>query len=231
MMVSQILRHDDPGLRLFLASILKKMCTMSGSVELEHVAGRQLEAYVRHTTTLTSSWKKVIVKTGLDFDSFISTRVSNFNIWEELGHGAHGRACLVSGGLKHAVGVLKFFHESTDAKQDAAAEERAWKRVYAELAPVRGVRVVQVMQRWTLLMPWFAPPTRDSTTLAAIEKTLRDNFHKKGLEHQDVKWRNIGVYTSEGAVKVVVFDLTGLRQNQDDGWIKTAVASLREGLA
>jgi len=39
----------------------------------------------------------------------IAGAVKNFFLLEDLGHGADGRAFLVSGGTKRAVGVLKFF--------------------------------------------------------------------------------------------------------------------------
>ena len=80
-----------------------------------------------------------------------------FFLWEDLGHGADGKAFLVSGGTKGAVGVLKFFF--TDAESKAKHELRMWNEVYAHLPPVaQTVRVVTVMVQTTLLIPWFQCP-------------------------------------------------------------------------
>eukprot|EP00977_Amphora_coffeiformis_P001894 scaffold362_cov176-Amphora_coffeaeformis.AAC.20 len=118
-------------------------------------------------------------------------------LWEDLGRGADGRAFLVSGGTKGAVGVLKFFFQ--DPEQKAMHEERMWKEVYSHLSPVaKIVRIVRFMGQTALLMPWFQCPERTKSTLDAVEKTLREDFMKKGIRHSDVAWRNVGVYYEDG---------------------------------
>jgi hypothetical protein len=46
--------------------------------------------------------------------------VKNFYLWEDLGHGADGRAFLVSGGTRGAVGVLKFFFQGDPEAKNLA---------------------------------------------------------------------------------------------------------------
>ena len=64
----------------------------------------------------TSAWKKAPEWRSLNFSLCISTCVKNYFFWEDLGRGADGRAFLVSGGSKGAVGVLKFFFKDAETK-------------------------------------------------------------------------------------------------------------------
>jgi len=180
----------------------------------------------------SSIWKKAPSQSSLDFNLCISRAVKLFFLWEDLGHGADGRAFLVSGGTKGAVGVLKFFFQ--DPERKAQHEERMWKEAYSHLSPVaKTVRIVRVMGQTALLMPWFQGPERTKSTLDAVEKTLREDFLEKGIRHGDVAWRNVGVYLCEdGQTKAVVFDMQQVHfvESQDD-WVTPAVASLSERLA
>lgn len=128
----------------------------------------------------------------MNFDLCVSMAVSNFYLWEDLGHGADGRAFLVSGGTKGAVGVLKFFYKDEDVS--AEHERQIWKKIYPHLLPVsQMLQTVKVMQHTALLMPWFQSPERTLETCNAVETTLREDFQRKGFCHDDVAWRNIGV--------------------------------------
>lgn len=51
---------------------------------------------------------------------------------------------------------------------------------------------------------------------------------KKGIRHDDVAWRNVGVYREGDQTKAVVFDMRRVHVEQDphDDWVTTAVDSL-----
>ena len=73
-------------------------------------------------------------------------------------------------------------------------------------------------------------PDDRSNVLGLVEETLETQFASKGLVHEDVAWRNIGLYKDGAHRKAVVFDL-GRVQNSDktDGgnWVNNAIAKLR----
>jgi hypothetical protein len=79
-------------------------------------------------------------------------------------------------------------------------------------------------------MPHFAAVKDQDrlNTLELVRATLTAKFASKGLVHEDVAWRNIGVYKDGGVTKAVVFDLNRVRtQNKtDDSWVDTAMAKL-----
>jgi Family of unknown function (DUF5898) len=177
----------------------------------------------------TSAWKKAPNWNSLNFNLCISNRVKNYFIWEDLGRGADGRAFLVSGGTKGAVGVLKFFFK--DDKAQAQKEESRWKGVYSRLpVVVHSLRVTRVMGHTALLMPWFQTPQRTQATLDVVAKTLREDFLANGFRHGDVAWRNVGVYRESvnGELRAVVFDMQKVDpcNEADSDWVSSAVASL-----
>ena len=105
-----------------------------------------------------------------------------------------------------------------------------WEKVYGHLPPVATTRIVTVMGQTALLMPWFQRPERTKSTLDAVEKTLREDFLGKSIRHDDVAWRNVGVYCVNGELKAVVFDMQKVHcvNNQQDGWVTSAVGSLSQ---
>lgn len=214
---------NDKSLPLKLASVIKKMMLARQVTE---------PTVLRFANATTSIWKKAPNFSNLNFKLCISGAVKRFFLWEDLGHGADGRAFLVSGGTRGAVGVLKFFYK--DPEKKAQHEERIWKQVYSHLPPVDStVRTVQVMSQAALLMPWFQCPERTKSTLDAVEKTLREDFMAKGFRHDDVAWRNVGVYYGDdGQTKAVVFDMQQVYvvENKEKDWVKSAVMSLSQKL-
>jgi len=219
---TKIIEWDDRALPVVLASVIKKMM-------LARIEGAP--AVLRIANETTSAWKRAPAESTLDFGLCISSAVKNFFLWEDLGHGADGRAFLVSGGTKGAVGVLKFFF--TDPEVKAQHEESMWKQVYSHLPPVaESVRIVSVMGQKALLMPWFQCPERTQSSLNAVEETLRDDFMNKRYRHDDVAWRNVGVYCDGDQMKAVVFDMQKVHydENQKEDWVTSAVASLSQKL-
>lgn len=217
---------NEPLLPSILASLTKKMCLAKQMAA---------PAVLRLANETTSAWKKAPPLSDLDFGLCISHRVKNFFFWEDLGRGADGRAFLVSGGTKGAVGVLKFF-QGGHALEKAKHEETMWQSVYSHIASVTsGVRVVQVMGLPALLMPWFHRPDRTPSDLDAVGKTLKEDFKAKGFYHGDVAWRNVGVYLLDGEKRAVLFDMQTVRpardSQADDDWVTFAVESLSNKLA
>ena len=182
---TEVMRWTDRSLPAMLASVIMKM-----------MMARQGPSpkVLRLANENTSAWKKAPEQSTLNFILCISRAVRNFFLWEDLGHGADGKAFLVSGGTKGAVGVLKFFfrHAETNAKH----ELHMWHEVYSRLpSVVSTVRILTVMGQTALLMPWFQhPPQRNQLTLDAVEETLREDFQQQKICHGDVAWRNVGIY-------------------------------------
>jgi hypothetical protein len=218
---SAVMKWHDRLLPVVLASVIKKMMLARQNAE---------PTVLRLANETTFAWKKVPPQSSLNFDLCISSAVKMFFHWEDLGHGADGRAFLVSGGTKGAVGVLKLFY--TDPQNKSQHEEIMWKEVYSHLFPVaNSVRTVEVMGQTALLMPWFQCPKRTQSSLDAVEKTLREDFMEKGIRHDDVAWRNVGVYSDNGQTKAVMFDMQKVhfKKKQED-WVESAVAALSQKL-
>jgi hypothetical protein len=218
---SAVMKWHDRLLPVVLASVIKKMMLARQFAE---------PTVLRLANETTFAWKKAPPQSSLNFDLCISGAVKMFFLWEDLGHGADGRAFLVSGGTKGAVGVLKFFY--TDPQNKSQHEELMWKEVYSHLFPVaNSVRTVEVMGQTALLMPWFQCPKRTQSSLDAVEKTLREDFMEKGIRHDDVAWRNVGVYSDNGQTKAVMFDMQKVhfKKKQED-WVESAVAALSQKL-
>jgi hypothetical protein len=220
---TNVMEWNDRSLPVILASVIKKMMLARQGAE---------PTVLRLANETTSAWKKAPQQASLNFDRCISGAVKNFYLWEDLGHGADGRAFLVSGGTRGAVGVLKFFFQDPEAK--AQYEEKMWKAVYSHLSPVANtVRIVKVMCQTALLMPWFQCPKRTQSELDAVQKTLSEDFENKGIRHDDIAWRNVGVYHGDnGELQAVVFDMQKVCYvaNQEEDWIRPAIASLHQKL-
>ena len=221
-----VMPWTDRSLPAMLASVIRKM-----------MIARQDPSpkVLRLANENTSAWKKAPKQSTLNFSLCISRAVRNFFLWEDLGHGADGKAFLVSGGTRGAVGVLKFFFK--DAETKAKHELHMWQEVYSHLPSVAlTVRIVTVMGQTALLMPWFQhPPQRNQSTLNAVEETLRKDFQGKHIYHADVAWRNVGIYIDQGETKAVVFDMQRVHPensgldilgSKGEDWVTAAVASL-----
>jgi hypothetical protein len=220
---TKVYNWNDKSLPLLLASVIKKMMLAKQDTK---------PAVLRYANETKSAWKRAPSFDKLDFNLCISAHVKCFFLWEDLGHGADGRAFLVSGGTKGAVGVLKFFYTNPNTK--AQHEASMWRKIYSHLPPVAAtVRTVQVMGQTSLLMPWFQCPERTQSNLEAVKKTLTDDFMEKGFRHDDVAWRNVGVYRQGGQTKAVVFDMQQVycvEKHEKEDWVTPAVARLCEKL-
>ena len=104
-------------------------------------------------------------------------------------------------------------------------EENIRKAVYSHLSSVaKGVRIMAAMGQTALLMPWFQCPERTKSTLDAVEKTVREDFMKKGMHHGDLAWQNVGVYNENSQAKAVVFDMQKVQcVEYQENWVAPAV--------
>jgi hypothetical protein len=82
-------------------------------------------------------------------------------------------------------------------------------------------------------MPHFDTPKRDKQTLALVKETLEKFFCSNGLEHSDVRWRNIGVYKDDdaGLWKIVIFDLVGVKDQASGDWAAKALENLQKSIS
>eukprot|EP00978_Attheya_sp_CCMP212_P011932 scaffold29636_cov50-Attheya_sp.AAC.2 len=143
---------------------------------------------------------------------------------QDLGRGADGRVWLTttSGG---AVCVLKFSLEDRGDKLDR--EFQIWKKAYPQFKVYR--------ENWcghpALCMPHFAmvKDEKRAQMVGLVRKSLMTNFAANKMKHNDVYWRNIGIYTNrDGNEEAVVFDMgsvvTGV---EDSSWVDSACMRLK----
>jgi hypothetical protein len=243
---SRIFPRDDPQLLQFVYTVLKKMSLAKVTRPTLEIATK-LSRIVRVLEVNTHVWKHVTLTDGLRWDVYPRSGTKRFYIWDDLGHGAEGRALLASsaGG---AVCVLKFFFRRVSsgktvdvaaaaaAADAAAAKERAmWHSSY--LGHVDSVRCVTLCGRRVLQMPHFAVPPRTQAVVELVRSTLQRDFDDRGLVHGDVRWRNIGLHrnsrnsgnSDNKDEEAVVYDMSSVRKKtaEDDGWINAAVVSLQ----
>lgn len=80
-------------------------------------------------------------------------------------------------------------------------------------------------------MPHFALVKFDnrSNVLDLVKDALQTSFFAKGLVHEDVAWRNIGLYMAEGKRKAIIFDLGRVRKStqHDTNWVHATIEGLR----
>lgn len=143
---------------------------------------------------------------------------------EDLGRGAHGRVWLTCSSCG-AVCVLKF---ALDDKPDGLDKEYAfWKQIYPSFPIFR--------EMWcgnpALRMPHFAQVRTEhrAAKLELVKEALQHHFDEQGFVHDDVYWRNIGLYADkQGKEQAVVFDMGAVRtcEDSDAGWVKIACQRL-----
>lgn len=145
---------------------------------------------------------------------------------EDLGRGANGRVwltCTSSG----AVCVLKY---SIEKKPDRAlaGEYKNWTKAYPQMKVY--------LETWcghtALRMPHFATisPDQRTTKLGLVEEALRTHFLGNGLVHEDVYWRNIGIYRQGRQEHVVLYDMASVREarvGEGDHWVRQCLQNLQ----
>jgi hypothetical protein len=139
--------------------------------------------------------------------------------------GSTGFSWLAASG-SGAVCVVKFSKkEGMDAQERSLKDEQMWwgKAYLGEF----NVRVEKYAGRWALVMPHFDAPERTEQSIEMLKGTLQQ-LHKNGVNHGDVKWRNVGAFKDKaGMDRVIMFDFSHAVESTDDvSWIATAMSEL-----
>ena len=169
-----------------------------------------------------------------------------------LGGTSSGAVCVIKflrdNGLKFYVCFFFFFFleliltsHAIDVNGEKAedrlnAEMNFWKEIYPQYA--KGIRIVTLNNKPALLLPHFDHPSNrdDNDVLKAIETTLKNDYAAKGLYHDDVRWRNIGIRRSREGLHAVVFDMESVERvnamssDQMPGteWVAEKISDLRK---
>ena len=64
-----------------------------------------------------------------------------------------------------------------------------------------------------------------------VKSTLTNHFDAAGVKHENVAWRNVGLYTkADGSTHAVVFDMgsTSPVTSGDSGWVDQALQHLQD---
>jgi hypothetical protein len=80
------------------------------------------------------------------------------------------------------------------------------------------------------MMPHFASPNRTSDVIEGVRKALHESFDARGLVHDDVDWRNIGLRHNG---QPLLYDLGRIEKKnmyQHEDWIEKACESLKRKL-
>ena len=112
-------------------------------------------------------------------------------------------------------------------REDVKREMVNWKAAYPEFK----VFCETWCGRDALRMPHFAAgePGHRLDVLESVEATLRANLASNGLVHEDVAWRNVGLYHSRAEQQAVVFDVGRVRGQTtgDHSWMNNAIEKLK----
>ena len=225
--VSKIYHRSDENnelVRAVASCLLKMLRAQHSPINLNDLSDRRLIKFQKGENG-TVCWTPLALENGILWD--ITARTTKYlYALEDLGHGAHGRvwlACTQGG----SVCVLKFsLGESPNRALDAGKD--AWDKVYGAV----GIKVHR--EKWNgheaLRMPHFAPvdPMNRGSALPLVRDTLEKHFHANGVKHNDVAWRNIGMFKAmDGTEHAVVFDMGSTSSIKDDnGWVDQAVQHL-----
>jgi hypothetical protein len=230
--VSKIYRRSDGNgelVRAVASCLLKMLRSRHNPIDLNDLSDRRLIKFQKGENG-SVCWTPLTLENGVLWNSTAGATKYLYTL-TDLGHGAHGRVWLVctQGG---SVCVLKFsLGERPDRALDA--EKKAWDTVYGSMV---GIKVYR--EKWNrheaLRMPHFAPvdPRNRGNALALVKETLEKHFHANGVKHDDVEWRNIGMFkAANGTLQAVVFDMgstsTMASSGEDDGWVDQAVQHLK----
>lgn len=122
------------------------------------------------------------------------------------------------------------------AEDRLKAEMKFWKEIYPQYA--KGIRMVTLNKKPALLLPHFDHPSNrdDNDVLKAIETTLKRDYADKGLYHNDVRWRNIGIRRSREGLHAVVFDMESVERvnamtsvhKPGTDWVEEKISDLRK---
>jgi hypothetical protein len=181
-------------------------------------------------------WSLLSLSSGLRWNERPSKVCQEFYIWVNVGHGAEGCAYLASD-ESGRVCVVKFIYQSSRDEAGAAREKAAAEAAqYTTVYPQFDVRHELLSGRQALILPHFAavPVCRRMEVLEFVEDTLRNDFDFRGVVHNDISWRHVGLYyDEEGVERAALFDLGDCEEKDDSSanhtkWVEDAIESLRK---
>ena len=138
--------------------------------------------------------------------------------------------------------AVKFFH-GEQTKQHAEKERDHYHAIYTpHMFPKHAFRVVYLQQQCCLLLPYFAPTPKDlrDEALKELQEKIFPAMTKARLrlnvgKNDEVHWRHVLNYESNGARHFVFIDLVRLLSNSenDNTWESAALnlLSLRKRTA
>lgn len=148
-----------------------------------------------------------------------------------VGSGDYGSCCLGVSESGKTCCVVKFYHDQSNSKVLAKAEEENWGRIYIDekqkrdsgdqgalpQPPMPHVRTI--CDRSFLVMPYLRPVMK-SERLNFLQtgkiKEALERFSSTGCTHNDVKWRHVGLWKEE----IFLIDLGAIKQNQTEEEVK-----------
>lgn len=163
---------------------------------------------------------------SIKFHKFPRCDVKTLLAVEDLGRGSNGKAWLVTTEMFSSVCVLKF--DNCDRTDNLLYEKDMWHIIYPEFASK--VHVEQWSGASALVMPRFA--TIHESERAKLKNKVSELLmliEAKGFWHEDVQWKNMGCYKSNGAINPVLFDLIHVRELESpksDDWIARGIDAL-----
>jgi hypothetical protein len=230
MLVSPVVSMDDNILNNVVATALFGMSLCKSNPDQNPFDRKKVFVNVTSEVDLKMLSFAMIFKKpeGFELPRMPMDDCRSLYLLKSLGVGAHGYTWL-AGSESGALCVLKFEHpkqkkdkpenepenEPEPPKSTIDVEFKVWNAVHSELE----VKIQVWRAQNALVMPYFAQasivssasirdtvPENDPRTVDAVRKEL-ENFADKGIEHQDVKWANIGFYTTkDGELKAVLID-------------------------
>lgn len=166
----------------------------------------------------------------VNFDKFPGKNTKTLIALEDLGRGSTGKAwlCVTITKPRSAACVLKFDNKCTTSTS-LRGEKELWNLLYPEFLDM--IKLEQWSGSDALVMPHFSTVLEHEREQYkdVLAQVLREKFLEKGKVHKDVRWCNIGKYSSNGVVVIVVFDLHDVVDYDSDvhiNWIDNAISSL-----
>jgi hypothetical protein len=215
LVLSQVLKHDDPELIAALSTVFLRMSQVNHGVVIDGKNGPLPNAHVFLVCKIGDGnvfWEgKKANSITFDDTLFLPNNLLQSKIYaiRHLGGGRDGtvwKCCLLNGNIF----ALKFHLPS---KQDTAAREAAcWNELYGadeDIIPRQArVYVVDTWNQVGVVMPYFDPLQKSDAATEKVLAVLRAKFTAKHKYHPDIKWDNVAQTRNGDAV---ILDLVGIQ--------------------
>lgn len=219
--------------------VLQHICTSffrMSQVRINFRSGIPQSVFKLYKDVRNISWHP-LTEIPIDLTRLSSSRFPRSNTrallaLEDLGRGSSGKAwltCTLS--KKPAICVLKFSNKRDLGGKDYLDSEKAWwDFIYPEFSSMTKVEIWS--GSYALMMPHFCsiPEDQRQKYHEDIRRLLIEKFQAKDVIHNDVKWRNIGIYLQEnGESTVVLYDLQSVQKFSGkihQNWIEEAIDNL-----